>query len=284
MIDLNFLSEIEKLKLRMKKKINSKYYGEKESFDTGVGAVFKEFKSYVPGDDFRRIDWKIFARSNELFVRRYEEEKNLVIHVLLDSSASMDFKLFGEETKFQYSAKIALGIIYLAIKAHESYRFATFSDKIDLMRYNATFSEIIDRLNSLKISGTSSLDFAQHYRNFINSKSIIFLISDFLMPIADLEDFVKMYRKHNIFLIHVLDKAERDLSIRGSVIIEDMETNATLKTYLSSNMIRAYSKNFSEHFLNIKNVCDSNKANFIAAETSEPLSDIFHTIINNLER
>jgi uncharacterized protein (DUF58 family) len=283
MIDTSFLKEIEKLRLTMKRRINTKYYGERQSLDTGVGTIFKDFKSYVPGDDFRRIDWKIYARSNELFVRRYEEERNFVTHILLDSSASMNFRFLGQETKFFYAAKIALGLIYLAIKSNEKYRFATFSDQINMTRYNAPFLDILEHISDVNISGVSSLEFAPYYKKFLNSKSLIFLISDFLMPQNQVIEFLKLFKKHQIFLVQVLDKAEKELSLRGSVIIEDLETNAALKTYLGSRMIQEYENRLRDHIKVIKNACAQQKANFIETETSSPVVDFFYKIINELE-
>ena len=78
---------------------------------------------YVPGDDFRHIDWNIYARTNKFFIRRFEEERNLIVHILLDSSASMDY---GKDiTKFEYSAMVGLGFTHMAMKNNEKFTFAT---------------------------------------------------------------------------------------------------------------------------------------------------------------
>src|SRR3990172_11741202 len=91
MIDTNFLSQLKRFHIIVKKRVTSSFIGSKRSTALGRGLVINDFRPYVPGDDYRAIDWKIYARTDDFFVKRYEEERNLAVHVIIDASKSMDY-------------------------------------------------------------------------------------------------------------------------------------------------------------------------------------------------
>ena len=93
MIDLSFLRQLDKLSLIINKRITSNFAGEHQTNVAGRGMIFKDHSIYTPGDDFRSIDWKVFARTDKLFVKSYEEERNLIVHIVVDFSGSMGFGL-----------------------------------------------------------------------------------------------------------------------------------------------------------------------------------------------
>ena len=107
MIDADFLNQLAKFSLLIRKRVTSSYVGARKSISAGRGIVFRDYRVYVQGDDFRAIDWKIYARTDDLYVKNYEEERNLVVHIIVDRSGSMDY---GKSiTKYEYSAKIGAG-------------------------------------------------------------------------------------------------------------------------------------------------------------------------------
>ena len=90
MIDTSFLHHLDRMDLIIKRKVNSNFQGERKSNEVGQGLVLQDYIQYTPGDDFRKIDWKVFARTDKLFIKRFEEERNLTVHIIIDFSASMD--------------------------------------------------------------------------------------------------------------------------------------------------------------------------------------------------
>ncbi|PSH02497.1 MAG: DUF58 domain-containing protein, partial [Nanohaloarchaea archaeon QH_8_44_6] len=91
MIEINFIDELDRFNLGLKKNSTEVKEGEQSSSSTGQGMIFEEHKKYQPGDDIRRIDWKAYARTDNLYVKRFEEEKNITVHILIDRSSSMNF-------------------------------------------------------------------------------------------------------------------------------------------------------------------------------------------------
>ena len=120
-IDTGFLSQLDRFSLVVHKRVTSNYTGPKRSIAFGRGLVFKEHRIYAPGDDIRSIDWKVFARTDHLYVKTYEEERNLTVHTIVDCSASMNF---GKTiTKFDYASMLGVGFAYLAMKENEKFQF-----------------------------------------------------------------------------------------------------------------------------------------------------------------
>jgi len=116
-INIDFLRSLDRLEIILKRRVYADTQGAQQSSHFGEGVVFQDYKAYVPGDDFRYIDWKIYARTDKFFVKRFEQERNLAVHIRVVSSASMDFGN-GKQTKFEYSAMVGLGISYMARRSN----------------------------------------------------------------------------------------------------------------------------------------------------------------------
>jgi uncharacterized protein (DUF58 family) len=150
-IDLSFLHKLDRMSLLISKRITSNYVGERPAVYTGRGLIFKDHAIYAPGDDFRAVDWKVFARLDKLFVKRFEEERNLVVHIVLDYSGSM---AFGQRTKkFEYADMLGLGFAYMAMKHNERFVVSTFADRLEVFkpkRGRGNLVTVLDYLNTKK--------------------------------------------------------------------------------------------------------------------------------------
>ena len=112
-IDTSFLGQLDKFSLVVNKRVTSNYIGPRKSMALGRGLIFKEHRIYAPGDDIRSIDWRVYARTDDLYVKTYEEERNLTVHIIVDYSASMGF---GKAvSKFDYASMLGVGFI---VKRH----------------------------------------------------------------------------------------------------------------------------------------------------------------------
>ena len=220
MIDTSYLGQLAKFSLVLNKRVTSKYSGPRKSIALGRGIIFKDHRVYAPGDDFRAIDWKVFARTDDLMVKTFEEERSLVVHVIIDSSASMNF---GKHiTKFDYASMLGVGFAYLAMKGNEKFMFSTFSESLEMFRPRRGMSQLasmVHHLNKLKTEGTSKIREAiTQYRKVIGSKAMIFLISDFLIDVTEIIKAVQLFGKHVVKVIQVLDPVEKDLKFNGDFI------------------------------------------------------------------
>ncbi|MBT3406792.1 DUF58 domain-containing protein [Candidatus Woesearchaeota archaeon] len=280
-IDLEFLNHLKRLSVILNKNVTTSFIGERQSPAIGRGLIFKDHAPYTPGDDFRTIDWRVYARTDKLFVKRYEEERNLTIHILLDLSASMDY---GKSVKkSNYAAMVAIGFAFMALSKNERFVLSTFSDRLDLFKPKKGRKQLMDMvsfLNSRKPSGKTDIAKALvEYRKKVTSKSLIVVISDFLYDAEELTHGLYAYKDHTIKLVQVLDKEELDLNLEGDFRLQDLETNTIMKTFISPFLKKKYGQEMQNHIANIQRVADSVRAKFHTANTSTPVFETFYNIL-----
>jgi uncharacterized protein (DUF58 family) len=284
MIDLEFVKQLKKLDLLAKKKIMSSYAGGKRSVKQGRGIEPIDHREYFPGDDLRFVDWKVYARTERLFIKRFEEEKSLTTHILVDKSNSMNFKS-GKYSKFDFAAMLAVGFGYLITKENEKFAVNTFDedlrDTMQAKRGRSQFFNSIDLLNSQKLGGATNLEIVgDKYAGFIKSRSLGIVISDFLEPMETIKKgILRMAKKSkNLLVIHVADPAEKKLDWQGDIKLFDLETNQIKKIFFTPSMRRDYAVKFIGHIEKIRKLCDSVGADFFSVTTDEPIFDIFFQI------
>ncbi len=281
MIDTSFLDHLKKFSLIVNKRVTSIYSGQRKSAAAGRGISFRDHRIYSFGDDFRSIDWKVFARTDDLYIKNFEEERNLSVHILVDYSASMNF---GKPlSKFDYAAMIGVGFAYLAMKDNEKFQFATFSDKLDLFQPRKGMHQLasmVDHLNTIKIDGKTDLfNTLLSYKNSIGSKSLIIIISDFLFDPEKIKDSLIMLGKHDIKLIQVLDKQERNINLEGDFRLKDSETKEELRTFISPRLVQNYNKMLDGHTAKIKDICNGLGVEFYQTTSSDPIFDTFYEVL-----
>ena len=281
MIDTSYLSQLAKFSLVLNKRVTSKYSGPRKSIALGRGIIFKDHRVYAPGDDFRAIAWKVFARTDDLMIKTFEEERSLVVHVIIDSSASMNF---GKQiTKFDYASMLGVGFAYLAMKGNEKFMFSTFAESLEVFRPNRGMSQLasmVHHLNKLKTEGTSKvLEAITQYRKVIGSRAMIFLISDFLIDPSEVIKAVQLFGRNQVKVIQVLDPVEKDLKFSGDFKLEDSETKEKLRTYISQRSRMGYQKMLDEHISKIDDACTSLGINFYTITTDTSIFDAFYKIL-----
>ncbi len=279
MIDTEFLGALEKLSLVVKKRVTSNLSGPRRSIAQGKGMLFKDHRIYSPGDDFRAIDWKVYARTDDLMIKNYEEERNLIVHIIVDKSLSMKY---GK--KFDYASMIGIGFAYLAMKNNDKFQFATFSDDLDVYQPRRGSSQLIsmvDYMNDLKLKGkTDLLTMSQRYRKMIGSRSLVVIISDFLRPLDEIKASLIYFHGHELNLVQVLDSKEKNLEYEGDFKLKDSESESMLRTYISPKLKQDYHKRMEEHIANIMHECDIRGIKFHQVSTDMPIFDSFYKVLS----
>ncbi len=285
-IDISFLRQLDRFDVVLKKRVLAQYSGLHQSKNYGTGLVFYDYRSYVPGDDFRNIDWKVYGRTHNYFVRRFEEERNARLHIVIDSSASMDY---GSPTKkFEYAAMIGIGFCYMALRNNESFEVSTFSDQLNIFRAKKGMNKLmstVDILNKIKPKGRSKFkESMEQYKSAIKTKSLVVLISDFLFDPEELKETLYRYKRSEVIVIQVLDVNERELMSDGDVVLIDSETSDRLRTYVSNRLIENYSSKLLEHIYKLKDICEMFNAKFVSASTATPVFDTFYNVLGKADK
>ncbi len=281
MIDTTFLDQLTRFNLVINKRVTSTLSGPRKSVSAGRGLTFKDYRIYAPGDDIRLIDWKVYARTDHLYVKAYEEERNLTVHIIIDGSASMGF---GKPmSKFDYASMIGVGFAYLALRENEKFQFSTFADTLEIFQPRRGMSHLaamVQHLNSIKPKGYSKLlDTIRQYKKVIGSKSMLVIASDFLVNVEEIREAFYLLGDHEIKMIQVLDRVEKDLKIEGDMKLIDSETKGMLRTFISPRLRMQYQQQLDEHCANIEELCDKLRISYNLAVTDIPIFDTFYKIL-----
>ncbi len=284
MMDTEFLKNLGKFNLIVKKRITSNYKGGRRSLAHGRGISLMDFRQYVPGDDIRTVDWKIFGRTDDLYIKRFEEERSLAVHIVVDQSASMNFG--GKKTKFDYSSMIGVGFAYLTMKENERFEFSTFAEDLNTIRARKgphQLAYIVEYLNKAKVKGDSKFEqIMSKYKRMITSRSLIIVISDFLFDLQEIEKglaCIGRRGKHDIKVIQVLDKVESELDIEGDVQLHDAESGNTLRTHISPRLRKRYQYELNRHSDKIHDMCRRLGLHYYFVTTDIPIFDAFFEIL-----
>jgi len=243
----------------------------------GHGLEFSDFRAYAPGDDFRHIDWGVYARTDRLYVRQFREEQDLNVICIIDASASMGCP--PEEEKFSLAGQIALALGYVALTDGDRVTFCLLG-KTNSPHYQGVRSigRAVHFLSGVKPSGT--FEMSAEVRAAIayqKTPGRCFLISDFLLPMEKITQSLAMLREKNfeVSLIQILSPSELrlDTSIEASVL-QDSETGESVELSLSDQSRVEYATMLGDHLTNLESYCSRNGISQLLVSSADDLQDI----------
>ncbi len=286
MITPDFLPALKRFNLVVRKRVTSSFIGSRQSTQPGRGSTLRDHRQYAEGDDFRLIDWKVYARTDHLYIKRFEEERSLTVHVITDKSESMNY---GDVvTKFDYAAMIGVGFAYLAMRENEKFRFSTFSDDLEvfqLRRGMAHLAMMIDHLNKAKTKGGSNfLECMRKYKKTLGSRSMIVVISDFLVDYKEIEEGLSLFANHDLKVIQVLDPKEKSLALEGDLKLLDLETKQEIQTFITPSNRQQYLGKLEDHIASIEKLCTKLDADYSLVITDKPVFESFFDILQDVKR
>lgn len=248
MIPREILKDIRRIQITTSRMVTDVFAGQYQSVFKGKGMEFDEVREYIPGDEIRSIDWNVTARAGRPFVKKFTEERELTVMLLLDMSASSFFGTRGQ-MKAQLAAKICSVLALSAIKNNDKVGFIAFTDKIEKFipprKGLRHVLRIIREALYFKPSSTGTdIVLALEYLNRVTPrKTVSFIMSDFFAP-----EFKKMLavanKRHDIVAVTITDPAELELADAGLVKLFDPETGRDMVVDSSDKKVRLqYSAN-----------------------------------------
>ncbi len=284
MIEEDFLKHLDRMCLLVNKRISSNYIGERSSYESGKGNLFKEHRIYTSGDDYKDIDWKVYGRTDKLHIKRFEEDKSLSVHIIIDSSKSMDYAS-DKITKFEYSSMIGLSFAYMAMKKNEKFILSTFSDNLDVFlprRGKAQFVRTLDYLRNKNAEGKTRFeDSLTGYLKKIGSRSMVVIVSDFFYDLDEIARSLGRFKNCEIKLIQVLDDVESNMNLKGNLKLKDMETSEVIHAFMDKITKKNYMNKKKEHNARLKWIADSIGAEFYSFNSSSPIFDSIYEVLRN---
>ncbi len=242
----------------------------------GFSAEFTEYRQYSPGDDPRHLDWKVFARSDRFFIRKFEDETNLRCHLTVDQSRSMDYGSLPW-TKAQYAATLAATLGQFLYRQGDAVGLLSFDERIREWipaRHRPGHLRRI-MLTLEKPAGGVSTDLTApmlRLAEIVRKRGLMVLISDFLAPIERLEHLLSQLGAcgHEITVFQVLDPSEVSFDFTKEILFEDAETGRTV--FIDPGQARAgYLGKLAAHGQALRVVCDKLGVGFQRILTDEPM-------------
>ena len=242
----------------------------------GFSVEFAEHREYAPGDDIRHVDWKVWSRTDKLYLKQYEEETNLITYLLLDTSESMRYRSDGI-SKFDYARYIAAALAYLVLQQQDSVGLATFDHEVrQYLRPSSQPSHLKQLLHVIDIAATEAKtniapifhDLAERFKK----RGLVIILSDLFDDVPNLLSGLKHFchRRHEVVLFQVLDPAELDFPFQDTTLFKGLEG---LPEVLSEPraLRAAYRQEFDQFLREVKRGCQSDHIEHVLMRTDQRL-------------
>lgn len=276
------LAQLEKLELVSRKIFRGRMKGERRSKRKGQSVEFADFRSYVPGDDLRRIDWNTYARLDKLFLKLFLEEEDLHFYALVDASMSMDF---GEPTKLQYARQLAGALGFIGLVRADRVRIETLGQPLrqpgPVLRGRHNLWRMMEYLEDIQPGETTSL--AEGVKNFClrnPGKGIVVLITD-LMDKAGYQDALRylMAQQMDAYVIQVLSQEEIEPDLKGDLRLIDCEDADVAEITVSAPLLKRYKESLAALVDGARDFCNRRGMNYLLARSELPIEQLVRSYL-----
>jgi uncharacterized protein (DUF58 family) len=259
------LMALRSLELRAKVAVEGLWRGLHRSPYHGFSVEFTEYRSYVKGDDLRHIDWKVAARTDRLYIKKFEDETNLPCHIVLDQSRSMAYPTQGPYSKSAYAATMAATLAYFFMQQGDAVGLTTIGDRIHQHlparnRPGHWRRLLVELDKSSQHRGTALQASLQHVAGLVRRRGLIVIISDFNAPLDHLERQLGWFtvQGQEVVIFHILDRTELTLDLKPGHLV-DMETGA--ERFINTHVLRpSYQRAVQDHIQALKAAADKQGA------------------------
>lgn len=276
-LDPQTLASIEGLDLQARLIVEGYVAGMHPSPYHGFSVEFVQHREYVPGDDVRHVDWKVWSKTDKYYLKQYEEETNLLLYLLLDTSESMAYASGRNVSKLKYAQFVAAALAYMVLQQQDSVGLATFDD--GLRRYLKPAgqpSHLKELLHILDVTpARSKTDMGHVFHELadrLNKRGVVVILSDLFDDVSRVMAGLKhlRHRRHEVIVFHVLDPAELDFPFRDTTLFKGLEGLPEVLTDPHA-LRRAYQKEIGDYLEEMKKGCRMINIDYVPLRTDQPL-------------
>ena len=274
-----FLKKLEVLHIISRKIASGAIRAERRTKKIGSGIEFADHRNYTLGDDFRNLDWTIYARTRKLLLRLFEEEEDLYIYLLVDCSASMGMGLDGEH-KLRYAKKLAAALAYIGLSNLDRVAVIPFNSRLTARlppaRGRGQIYKIFNFLSSMEVGGETNIKDA--FRTFVTQnkrRGVATVISDFYDPQGFQEglNFLR-YQKFEPIVMQIYDEAELNPALRGDLELVDCETGELREVTVTAALLKRYREAFFEYCDELEEFCVKRQLLYFRSPIQEPFDEL----------
>jgi uncharacterized protein (DUF58 family) len=285
-IDPLLLANLENLELIARTVVEGFLHGLHMSPYVGFSVEFASHREYLPGDDLRHLNWKLYARNDRLYVKQYDAETNLDCHLVVDMSGSMDAKNAGI-SKGRYATMLAAALAHLALNQRDAVGVTLFADRVLAhVKPRAKANQLDEILGTMvRCPGqrpAASAGVLHEVAELMPRRGLVVLVSDLFFEIdqvfSGLDHF--LFHGHDLVIFHVLDPVEHHLPLEGQVRFHDLETGEELTTQVDE-IRAAYKAAIAAWETELDAGCRGRQIDRVTMTTDEPLERALHAYLTS---
>ena len=272
----DLLAKLERLELVSRKVFRGRMKGERRSKRKGQSVEFADFRNYVAGDDLRLIDWNLYARLDQLFLKLFQEEEDLHVYALIDTSESMRF---GDPTKLHVAKQMAAALGYIGLCRADRVSVQAMGSegrRAPVLRGRSGLWKMLDYLESINDGDNTSLyDAVKDFSLRNSGTGVVVLITD-LMDKGGYEAALRMLvgRRMDVYVMHVLSPEEIDPPIRGDRKLIDCEDGDETEITVNAYVLERYKQTLQNFLSSIKSFCSRRNIAYLPVRTDQPVDDV----------
>jgi uncharacterized protein (DUF58 family) len=256
----------------------------------GFSVEFAEHRQYMPGDEPKHIDWKIFGKTDRYYIKQFEEETNLKSYIILDASRSMAYSSNGKMSKLEYASYIAAALSYLMVQQRDAVGLTIYDEKVRThMPPHATKSYLKAILKQLELTEagnkTGTAASLHQIAERIKRRGLVIILSDLFDKPNEVAAAFKHFRhkKNEIIVMQVLDPLERSFAFGGDAVFKDMETSEEITTQ-PSHLQKAYQDEMKKFLDLYKKECRENNIDYVLLDTTTPFDTALFQYLSKRQR
>jgi uncharacterized protein (DUF58 family) len=279
------LSRVAKLQMLARQVVEGFCSGRHRSPHKGFSVEFKEHRPYVRGDELRSIDWKVFGKSDRLYIREFEEETNLRCTLLVDRSGSMRYcgERSGGLSKYDYAQQLAASLAYLMLGQQDAVGLVTFDDQPrEQVPPRSRPSHLRAVLTGLVPDGSRrETDLGGVFHKIapkLRRRGLVIIISDAMGDVQSISRSLAQFRssRHEVLFFQIMDPDEIDFPFKGRIQFRDLENVSNEHTIDARSLREAYLRRLEQHETDLRDVCRKCRVDLIRITTDRPFADALH--------
>jgi uncharacterized protein (DUF58 family) len=283
LVAAEFYERLDRLALVSRRRLIGFGKGDRRSARRGTSLEFIDYRAYADGDDPRQVDWNIYGRSGSLFVKLFEEEEVLTVHLLLDSSASMDW---GSTNKLLFARRLAAALGYISLVGATRLYITSLADSVGRSFGPAwgrrQMAGLLDYLDAVDGKGETDLDLAlRSYTIRAREPGLAILMSDLLTPKFEQGISRLLDRHFEVVVLHVLAAEEAEPPMSGDLTLIDRESHSEVPITLNQEAVERYRHRFAEWSSGIERFCSRHQVIYQRLFANERLE---HVLFDTLRK
>lgn len=285
LFDNDFLNRLEYLSIASRNVFRGQMMAQRRTTQTGGGIEFADHQPYSSGDDFRYIDWNLYARHDELLLKRFQEEEDLHVYLFLDSSGSMST---GTPAKFDLARQVTAALAYVAFSDLDRVAVTGFAGQAEqrfpLTRGKGQILRLMNFLESIQADGTCT-DLEQVIRQFVQRsprRGVVVVLSDLFAP-SGFEKGLDLLRHHRFepHLIQIVSDEDLEPGLLGDVEITDAETGEIRQMVVTEQQIEKYQEAVLCYLKRVQDYCSGYETGYTLARSGMPYDHLVMEMLGN---